>query len=525
MIIAKIKRAFNNIPVLVWIIIALSFILRLAVAITYPFQADELYDLLGAKAIFQYGVPRMPSGIIWPEGGFLLYLEAPLVNCFGYVEGIVRLPGVFLSTLGLFFFFKLGRKLFDTDTAIIATAAWAFDMDSVLWGVYTRAYCLTPFLLLLTIYFWRELASDIRDRKKLIFAAASYFIAIWVHPLFLLFVPGVFIVYLMNVKKFTKNNLIIPVLIIVMGGIFITVLTFINDPGLFSSTNQAGGFLKIQNLLSNISHTLSMNLLNRPLFLFSLKYFLPTIILLSVVKYKKTVKVEDFNNLLSILFFTCCSFLLLCLFRWSQPGYILPLFPPFYLLASFGLVKVSKGFFNQVMLDGTQSANDHESKIAKNGAFNKFFNPVIFILLILFLNQKFLVKEYWKLMHSHSSGGLKEAYQYVRGHWQENDIYLDSNPSALIYSGKGAKFYHFTQLDFRVIAVNSKNGIINRIMGDPIISKVSDLENILQENKRAWLVLLDGEFERNLSSDGQQLILTRMKPVFRLDETTVYLKQ
>lgn len=136
---------------------ALGTGLRLAYLLRVPPFLDEYSSMLTGMGILRTGgLPRLPSGVLYPSGSLFSYLEAAFIGLFGFSDAIARLPGLLVSGLTLPVLYLVARRMLNRRVALLSVALLALSPEAVVWGGRARMYSLLQFLVLLMIYLFYD---------------------------------------------------------------------------------------------------------------------------------------------------------------------------------------------------------------------------------------------------------------------------------------------------------------------------------------------------------------------------------
>jgi 4-amino-4-deoxy-L-arabinose transferase-like glycosyltransferase len=154
-----------------WAIVALLTAVGLALRWGYllhvPPFLDEYSSMLTGMSILQtQGVPRLPSGVLYPSGSLFSYLEAAFIGLFGFSDLVARLPSLLLAGLTLPVLYLMARQLFDRHVALLSVALLAMTPEAVVWGGRARMYALLQLLALLTVCFFYFGVLDSRAARE-----------------------------------------------------------------------------------------------------------------------------------------------------------------------------------------------------------------------------------------------------------------------------------------------------------------------------------------------------------------------
>jgi len=153
-----------------WLLVALLTAVGLGLRLAYLFQVPPFLDeyssmLTGLSILRTGGVPRLPSGVLYPSGSLFSYLEAVFFGLFGFSDFVARLPTLLISILTLPILYLIAHRLFNRRVALLSVALLALAPEAVVWGARARMYALLQLLVLLTMYFFYRAVLDSRTEQ------------------------------------------------------------------------------------------------------------------------------------------------------------------------------------------------------------------------------------------------------------------------------------------------------------------------------------------------------------------------
>ena len=502
------------------LLLLLAFSVRAITAYRADLHADEVYDLFAARMIYDHGVPVFPSGMLWPAGGALTYLEAPFVGLAGVLSHWGRVPSVICSTSSVLALYWLGRSMFGRAVALAGAVAWAFDPDAVLWGAYARQYSLHPLLLFVTLYAVRRAALQGCSNGSGLVAAAAFTLTLWVQPPTIFYVPAFVLAYLIWMRRIEFRPLVLSGLAALAGVAAVWLYVSLGDPGLIESASAEGGSI----VLPSLSGLGLWSLVQRYwpfLTSFPHRTLLMTVSAVSAVAaiwaLAVSVRVgEPFDprrrDVLALSGFTLLAVIGLSFFRYGQPGYALALLGPLFLLGAQGL-----------------SAFDRAGPIAAHQPVRdirliNFGNAFAVVLIALLMSPA--LGELRRNARPGTGDGQMDAYSYIGRNWQPGDAMLNANITAwVVAAGRDPHFYYLC-VDTCGLGLQRKgSGYVNRFLGSPQIRAADEVENILDTHRRVWFAVKQSDWENDLRLPPaiRNVISERMKVVFKENVATVFL--
>ena len=233
-----------------WVILlTIALVTRGATAYFAELHADETYYLFAARMIAEHGVPIFPSGMLWPAGGPLPYLEAPFVALFGVLSHWGRCQASSFRRFPCWHCITLGEE---------CLAAWSRqpgpllgpDPEAVLWGAYARQYSLFPLALFVTLYLVRRAAELGCAQGSGLVAALSFVFTLWVQPPAIFFVPASVVAYLVWLERIDLRSFFLSVAVTIGGAFAVWLYVSRGYPRLLESASTEGGALVFPPLAS-----------------------------------------------------------------------------------------------------------------------------------------------------------------------------------------------------------------------------------------------------------------------------------
>lgn len=148
------------------LIIVLGFGLRVYHLGQLGLGWNEDYTIIAARGILEHHVPLFPSGILYPRAIPLSYIEAFLIQIFGFSEFIVRAPSVLFSTLSIGMVYLLGKKLLTPKVALLAALVMSLSDWEIIVGRTARMYSMLSFLYLLSIYLMFRITVEKQNKLR-----------------------------------------------------------------------------------------------------------------------------------------------------------------------------------------------------------------------------------------------------------------------------------------------------------------------------------------------------------------------
>jgi len=520
------------------LVILFGFTLRLQyLTTTHPFF-DEYITTLAARETWEYGWPRLPSGLFYEHGLLAtyiitpftaMYINTPLENWQSAHWGLMlsRWPSLLISTLTIPLIFTLGRRFIGPYSALFAAAMFAFSPEGMVWGGRARMYALATLLLLLTVYYAYQGVTCPRHRWfALFFLALALLTQLGV--LMLIFPLLIALVirqqqtshYRLQPPISTKFLSVTPYLLtlalIIIIAIFIKRL---GQPIGKASLNEPNSSI-ITELVSTISYQTTFHFswadtekfLGRQfgvphLYWFTIAVFIG---LISSLLGWYVLQKQGYSFLQPIPSFIIFLFIIMGLiilevitvlepFR-RNTRYLVMYLPLFYLITAHFVV------YPLTLL----------RTYLKNQANFLSFAPYLIPLCLLFTNLESL-----RIALITPEPAYEKGFAMIHEQWQSDDIVVSMNtPAAGLYLNQidGFTIEH----EAAQFLLNAETTPIDRWMGVPWIDSAVAFNKLLNQHERVWFVSDTIRQPEYFGGSWQAIINSQMEQVLAYDNVFVY---
>jgi hypothetical protein len=176
------NKCSKHIYILLIFIIALGLTLRLWGLGNAGLHGDEETTAMPAIEILKSGLPRMPSGMVYPRAPLQSYMIALSIWIFGKSEWALRFPSALAGTLAIAFAFFLGRRFLSSKWNMLFALTIALNPWMITWSQTARMYIfLSTSLILFAAFVFRWEEDD--SWRSLLAAIIVYLIAQQFHTL------------------------------------------------------------------------------------------------------------------------------------------------------------------------------------------------------------------------------------------------------------------------------------------------------------------------------------------------------
>lgn len=388
----------KNYVIILTILFAFAFILRL-----YFFNMnqavwwDEASYLTRAK--YYAGLLTTGEDIWSPRRPFLFPIIWAFLYKLGFTEFIIRLTELFLSIGSVALTYYAGKEIFGRKAGIIAS----FGMAVMNLHLFLTARLLMDLpamtLILATVYVFYKYYINQDHPQKLWLIGLMLGLSLFTKATSVLIIlPIVITIIIKEGKKFITNKSIYAIgsiAFLTLSPFLIYVMITLNKINIITSTTGIGGgrFVTLDQFISNITGALVSYTMTIPyelkiiftiFFVIGLYIFLDLILGLDILirKKDKTLMKKAF------LLMWILSFLLffgLFTRSYTEPRYILPLFPAVFIIMAIGILKVSDLIKNKsiaiivvtiILILGGFSQISFADNLIKNKAYSMYhINP------------------------------------------------------------------------------------------------------------------------------------------------------
>lgn len=312
-----------------------SFLFRIrGLQASHPFWVDEFSTTSQAQLLLRHGanVFSVPTQYFEYHNITTHLLVAVFFKFFGHSEFIARLPFVLIGALIPVSLFYLGRKVFNSETGLVAALFSTFSYFMIAWSRQARGYPLQQLLTILFFLLYLHLLET--KNNKVLFAAlfsVIILLGILTHTMFLLALAAVIFHYILYNYKKVKQTVLQP-LFFIFSFIFVGLTLY---SGLLSRVGNQFSALVQGQIYNNVWFYHSF--LWREYGLIS---FLAVVGLVSAFfVYRKS------SSLLTV--FTALHLIFVCfLFGPYVTRYLLPIFPILFLYAAFTITHFTRLFID-----------------------------------------------------------------------------------------------------------------------------------------------------------------------------------
>ncbi len=494
------------------------FLLLVGAWLAFPknwaFSGGEFHSLFAVKGISEFGIPRMPSGVIYWRNFVSHYLQVLPVSLFGMSEFSMRLPFFILFFPFVFLFFNYINKSYNLSSAFISLSLLVSSGWFLRYSQNIRFFSLALILLFFSYYFFDRYFFKEGSSKQLIYFIIFSSLGILNSQLgwSVMILPVVYLVYnVVNIKAFFRNKYFRDALFSLL--ILITFFylssqipsrvageaSFLEGISSFSGVGRGSTILDkiIFGFLSVFSFNSSFIDIFISWFPFLFYFYISVFAFIFVVK-----KSSRLEKLLPFIFFFSFLMLISLMDKNREPPRIISVLSPFFYIGiGVGLAYIVS-FLKKIL---------GLSKLKSRLLLVSFL-----IISALVVNQNHLI-EYIEASNGDDevlTGPLNSSYEpfYITSSKDANEYVLDNYQEGdKIISTKifgWDNYYLNGQLDYTLMTGDLSRAapglIIKTNLGYrlvyhdvDVIRDLSELKDIINNNRRVWLITNDRVEEYN----------------------------
>lgn len=239
----------NKSPLLImWVLIILSFILRVLFLHSNPIGLDEPFTIFHAQMDVGDIISNLKGGNNPPLFEIILHYW---IKFFGISSFSVRFPSLIFSTINVAFVFMIAKKFINLKVAILATLLIAFSSYHIYFSHEARVYSLFALLTSVSFYLILSLIKE-GSRKYYIWLFITYSFLIYSHYF------GVFVIVMqiaIMIFYGIKNKINIKGYLIVIAGLLLIFSFYLGEFILrFTDSTTNGTWLRPVENLGNLHH-------------------------------------------------------------------------------------------------------------------------------------------------------------------------------------------------------------------------------------------------------------------------------
>lgn len=528
----------------------------------HPF-IDEFTSILAARAILQYGLPVLPSGLFYDHGLLFSYLAAPWV---GLATGLdhsispsslfilARLPSLIVGVATIPLLYWIGRRWVSPRAGLVAAALLAVSPEGMVWGGRARMYALAQLLALLMAFFGYE-GSRGEGRSRLRWLAWFVLLAALLTQFGAIILAPALGLGMLAVGWLTRPNrgrpwflrpAVLAEAVALTGVIGLGLLVkrlgqplgavpLGSDdaadalPELWHTvTYQAGLVLDGDNALKFLARQFGVP---HHLWLTGLVVLGGLVALVMWLRARRGVGASPFRPVHFLYLWLITGVpvveMITLLEPWRRnPRYLVMVLPWFYLLAAAGLEQIVK-VKHQMANDKWQIAND-KGQMAPRAPRFTFDIPRVAYSVLLWLLVVALAGLHgygtWldvQVAYQTPDPAYEEAFEYLERQRQPGDVLLTMNTSAAGVYGQPVDYFAMEQ-DADQFLLGAGTQPVDRWLGSPWLGSAAELNRVIDNHERAWFVVDTLRLPVYYRGDWLAVLKTQLELAWSKDGALVY---
>jgi hypothetical protein len=486
-------------------------------------HVDEFISLLAIRGVLEHGCPLLPSGTLYEQALLFSYLEAGLLKVLGFEALVGRALSVALSLATVALLYYVGTKLFSTPVGLVAAALGSLSAEAIAWGARVRMYSLLQFLVLLAVWFlWRGVTGKDGARYRWL-AVVCYLGALFTHPVsVLLYAPLILgVVVLKGLRGVLRPGYVVLAAVPVLGIAATFLLKAMGQPGQLEALAEARPYLEPSLDVVSAFRPIAPFFLAPDRWPLSFLSFTGLLVAGALLLMRVRARRDDVfvapnlrapAFLYTILGLTILEMLFLVGPTWQDSRYLFMVEPLFFLTSAWAVV-AALGWVCRRLREG------RPAWLWRWSAGEPLPWPVTYLLV---LGALLMLAPAAREVVTQQEWGYDRAFEYLEERWREGDAVLTIVPYACeLYlpqcdyyaSGKAYEEYVF-----------QKDGVlIDRWIGAPLLRSASQLEQVLSDSPRVWLVVDGWRLAARFGLDFIRTVVEQMDVVYEVQGVRVLL--
>ncbi len=459
--------------------------------------ADEYYTVLARRMILESGVPRLPSGVLYPYGGPALYLGAVGTWIGGLDVFWNRLPLALPALLAPLVLASTGRRLFGPVAGLTAAAVVALNPGYLQWTASAGVYGVLTLLSALAIDRWCAWVIEEQDDAALPFAL-WFALAALCHPVVAALLPGLLLAALIRRREphALDRSRVLACSLCVLAPALVVGLIALGDRTLLvqlPAEDRAGAGLlyQIGSRGWRVLDGLQMNLFASPWH--AVAAWLAAVGAVAACfgtgRLRERVRTPPGEGLLLLLPVLVAVALLSGLFRYRWHRYLLPALPLIALGAGrmFSLL-VSRADGRLARAAGVLAV----ATLAAHAAISWHALPAVVS----------------------TSAGRARVLAHLGAEVQPDDLALGGGVPVALHAGLHVRRHPVWSGSYELNAHMLDGTLRDRFLGDTVLTDLASVRAAFESADRIWYVVTDDELERGrVSAEVHEWLSERTEPI------------
>ncbi len=474
-----------------------------------PYWQDEMSSYYAAKNVLAHGLPFFPSGFLYTKAELHSYMLALWMLIFGDAAGTPRALSAIEYLISIPLLYGIGCYFFERRVALLATAMLALSPVSLVWGRQVRMYEQAQVLLLVVVYLFFKAVQERKRVRPVYLAMGSLVLTYLSHEETFIILPALVIcVLMMSMERWYSKRRLPAILYekhwwyaaaIGAAVIGLQLLTaHVTHPPTLGTDQSQRPFIQLTT--DNIPFYMNM--------LFSPTKSGGSIVLNSILA---TVgcwwawRSSDPRVKYCAVFLIISFLTLVLVFTMQADRYFYPLLPIYYLMSAYAMLIILQALWNFACLHIILWPK--QKTIVVSGEYSSRFmramvNCTVAMLYACVLIAPILPISGYNLFISRLVGFSYHRHypdydavgQYMHQHWHKGDVVLCVSPDFTVYYYVGHADAFFS-MDRALFLLERNGQIVDTSIGAQAILNHNDLQAILDQHKRVWIISDNGLYQ------------------------------
>ena len=490
-----------------------------------PLWQDELASLIAAQGMRSHLLPVLPSGLLYFKGELYGALIAVVGAITGDTATPLRLPSAFwyVATILAFGLLLLPMVLRRRRPLVLVatTVLFATAPMELLWSRDVRMYQQAQFFAILFVVFFARALLQPRTRS-IALAAASMVLMYLSHEETFIFLPAIPVVFLAVMR-----------------------LRWVRDWRWWAFGGGAFVIVGIQYLLANKTHPpyFGYDHSDKPyvmydahnFFWYLSRVYFPTstragtlilVSTLAIIAGVVGIRSRSFQRLYLSAFLWLPVLALSTIFSPKVARYVFITMPLLFVLATLGALDVL-GLLRRVLAAPLAAVRERRAVLGMVGAMTvPAFSWLALSLSTGATDYGVAVATLTHATQSYSHVDYGSVAAYVKAHQKPGDLLLTLAPpdDPAYYVGRPPDMVIATGRDKLIFLMEKDGQAVDTVFGAPAILTAADLQHVIDDHRRIWIVTDQGNYLRSVSKQITTMITNDFDTVAESATAAVYFR-
>lgn len=229
------------------VLLLIGLFFRLRYARDISLFVDEFTTMWAAKRILEFGVPIMPSGVLYTRGILASYVEAAFLAV-DFTPFVARLPNILFGLATIVTIYLVGRRQFDARVGLVAAALVTLAPEEIIWSSRARFYMQLQLFVLLAAWSAYESIVDEGERSRLQALFAILFVlALFSQEETVLLYPAIVLAALLwrGVRFFRRPAVLVAHAVCIASMALRYVIEKVGQPGYFETIQAQRPYVRL----------------------------------------------------------------------------------------------------------------------------------------------------------------------------------------------------------------------------------------------------------------------------------------